>query len=43
MNIWEKLSEETGGTFTKAYSWNSASTIIEYKNWKIILDNYTLW
>jgi hypothetical protein len=43
MNIWKNLSEETGGTFTEGYSWNSDSTTIEYKNWKIILDNYTLW
>ncbi|RZJ48059.1 MAG: DUF3137 domain-containing protein, partial [Flavobacterium sp.] len=43
MNIWKKLAEETGGTFTEDYSWISDSTTIEYKNWKIIFDNYTLW
>ncbi|KFF06190.1 hypothetical protein [Flavobacterium reichenbachii] len=43
MNIWKQLAEETDGVFTEGYSWNSDSTTIEYKNWKIILDNYTVW
>jgi hypothetical protein len=43
MNIWRKLAEETAGIFTEGYSWNSDSTTIEYKNWQIILDNYTVW
>lgn len=43
MNIWKKLAEETDGTFTEGYSWNSDFTTIKYKNRQIVLDNYTLW
>ena len=43
MNIWQEFAQKTNGTFKEGYSWNSDSTEIEYKNWKIIFDNYTLW
>ncbi|TPG41628.1 DUF3137 domain-containing protein [Flavobacterium pectinovorum] len=43
INIWQELAKETNGTFTEGYSWRSDSTEIEYKNWKIIFDNYRLW
>lgn len=43
MNIWKQFSEETNGTFKEGYSWRSDSNEIEYKNWKIVFDNYILW
>jgi hypothetical protein len=43
INIWQEFAKETNGTFAEGYSWNSDSTEIEYKNWKIIFDHYTLW
>ncbi|KQO33113.1 hypothetical protein ASF10_18725 [Flavobacterium sp. Leaf82] len=42
-NIWQEFANETNGTFKEGYSWRSDSTEIEYKNWTIIFDNYTLW
>ncbi|QOG01995.1 hypothetical protein [Flavobacterium sp. MDT1-60] len=42
INIWQEFAEETGGTFKVGYSWISDSTEIEYKNWKIIFDNFTV-
>lgn len=42
INIWQEFAKETNGIFTEGYSWNSDSTTIEYKQWKIIFDNYTL-
>lgn len=43
MNIWQEFAIETKGTFKEGYSWYSDSNEIEYKNWKIIFDNYRLW
>jgi hypothetical protein len=43
INIWQEFAKETNGTFTEGYSWNSDSTTIEYKQWKIVFDHYTLW
>lgn len=43
MNVWKKFAENTNGTFKEGYSWHSDSVEIEYKNWKIIFDNFTLW
>lgn len=43
INIWQEFAKETNGTFAEGYSWRSDSTEIEYKNWKIIFDNYKLW
>lgn len=43
MNVWSEFSKETNGTFKEGYSWNSDSSEIEYKNWKIVFDNFTLW
>lgn len=42
-NIWQEFANETNGTFKEGYSWNSDSNEIEYKNWKIVFDNFTLW
>lgn len=43
MNIWQEFAKETNGTFAEGYSWRSDSTTIEYKNRKIVFDNYRLW
>lgn len=43
MNIWQEFAKETNGTFKEGYSWRSDSTEIEYKNWKITFDNFTVW
>ncbi len=43
INIWQELANETNGTFKEGYSWRSDSNTINYKNWTIISDNYTLW
>ncbi|SEO77006.1 hypothetical protein SAMN05444671_4072 [Flavobacterium sp. CF108] len=43
MNIWKEFANQTNGTFKEGYSWQSDSVEIEYKNWKIVFDNYTLW
>jgi hypothetical protein len=43
INIWQEFAKETNGTFAEGYSWRSDSTTIEYKNWKIVFDNYRLW
>lgn len=43
INIWQEFAKEAGGTFKEGYSWRSDSTEIEYKNWKIIFDNFTVW
>lgn len=43
INIWQEFAKETNGTFKVGYSWISDSNEIEYKNWKIIFDNYTAW
>lgn len=43
INVWKEFAKETGGTFKVGYSWISDSTEIEYKNWKIIFDNFTVW
>lgn len=43
INIWQEFAKETNGTFAEGYSWRSDSVTIEYKNWKIIFDNYRLW
>jgi hypothetical protein len=37
------LQKKTGGTFKEGYSWRSDSTEIDYENWKIIFDNFTVW
>jgi hypothetical protein len=42
-NIWAEFSKEINGKFIKGYSWHSDRTEVEYNNWKIIFDNYTLW
>ena len=42
-NIWAEFAKETGGKFIEGYSWHSDRTEVEYNNWKIIFDNYTLW
>lgn len=41
--MWEDFSKEVGGTFVKAFSWHSAKTEVNYKEVKIIFDNYRLW
>lgn len=43
INFWQKFTKETNGIFKEGYSWRSDSTEIEYKKWKIIFDNFTLW
>lgn len=43
INIWREFAIETNGTFKKGYSWRSDSTEIEYNNWRIIFDNFTVW
>lgn len=43
MNIWQEFAKETNGNFKEGYSWQSDSNEIEYKNWIITFDNYTLW
>ena len=43
INIWQELAEETGGKFIEGHSWHSDRTEVEYNNWKIIFDNFTLW
>lgn len=43
INIWQEFAKEINGTFKEGYSWRSDSNEIEYKNWKITFDNYTLW
>lgn len=43
INIWQEFAKETGGTFKEGYSWRSDSTEIDYENWKIIFDNFTVW
>lgn len=43
INIWQEFAKETNGAFKVGYSWISDSTEIEYKNWKIIFDNFTVW
>jgi hypothetical protein len=43
MNIWQEFAKETKGTFKEGYSWRPDSNEIEYKNWKIVFDNYKLW
>ncbi|MDX6181923.1 hypothetical protein SGQ44_04715 [Flavobacterium sp. Fl-77] len=42
-NIWKDFAKETDGIFKEGYSWISDSTEIEYKKWKIIFDNFTIW
>ncbi|MFH6963090.1 hypothetical protein ACHRVK_11885 [Flavobacterium plurextorum] len=43
MDIWKEFAKETNSTFKEGYSWHSDSVSVEYKNWKIVFDNYTLW
>lgn len=43
INFWQEFAKQTNGTFKEGYSWRSDSNTIDYKNWKIIFDNYTLW
>ncbi|MEO8238639.1 MAG: hypothetical protein ABI793_10855 [Flavobacterium sp.] len=43
INIWKDFANTVNGNFAEGYSWNSDSTTIEYKNRKIIFDNFTLW
>ncbi|WP_343614312.1 hypothetical protein [Flavobacterium sp.] len=43
MTIWKKFAEHTTGTFKEGHSSHSDSVEIEYKNWKIVFDNYRLW
>ena len=43
INFWQEFAKQTDGTFKEGYSWRSDSNTIDYKNWKIIFDNYTLW
>lgn len=42
-NIWKEFAKETNGKFIEEFSWHSAKTEIDYKDLKIIFDNYTLW
>ncbi|MTH14066.1 hypothetical protein [Flavobacterium sp. LC2016-01] len=42
-NFWQQFAKETGGTFKEGYSWHSDSVSIEYKNWFVAFDNFTLW
>lgn len=43
INIWQEFAKKTNSTFKEGHSWQSDSTEIGYKNWKIIFDHYTLW
>ncbi|MBF4516264.1 hypothetical protein IRZ71_07920 [Flavobacterium sp. ANB] len=43
INIWQEFAKETNSAFKVGYSWISDSTEINYKDWKIIFDNYTVW
>ncbi|UUW11428.1 hypothetical protein NLG42_11615 [Flavobacterium plurextorum] len=43
MDIWKEFAKETNSTFKEGYSWHSDSVSVQYKNWKIVFDNYTLW
>ncbi|KLT70146.1 hypothetical protein AB674_07975 [Flavobacterium sp. ABG] len=43
INIWQEFTKETGGAFKKGHSSISDSTTIEYKNWTITFDNFTIW
>jgi hypothetical protein len=42
-NIWQEFANEIGGKFIEGYSWHSDKTEIEYNNWKITFDNFTIW
>lgn len=41
-NFWQQFALQTNGTFKEGYSWNSDFVEIDYKNWKITFDNFTL-
>ncbi len=43
ITFWKEFADRTNGTFKEGYSWHSDSVEIEYQNWKIVFDNYTLW
>lgn len=43
INFWQEFAKQTDGVFKEGYSWRSDSNTIDYKNWKITFDNYTLW
>lgn len=43
INTWQEFAKETNGAFVEGWSWRSDSTVIDYKNWKIIFDNYKIW
>jgi len=44
INIWEEFANVTGGKFVERQeSWLSDKAEIDYKGWKIIFDNYTIW
>jgi len=43
INLWQEFAEKTNGVFKEGHSWTSDSVEIEYQNWKIVFDNFTLW
>ncbi|REH01647.1 hypothetical protein [Flavobacterium aquicola] len=43
INIWEIFANEHSGKFIEGESWHSDRAEINYSEFKIIFDNYTLW
>ena len=42
-NVWKEFSKIIDGVFIKGKSWHSDKTEIEYRNSRIVFENYTLW
>ncbi|WP_367755239.1 hypothetical protein [Flavobacterium sp. WC2430] len=43
INVWEEFAKISCGKFIEGVSWYSDRTEIDYKNTKVVFDNYTLW
>ena len=43
MNIWKDLATEINGKFVEGIAWRSDRTEVNYKNFILVFDNFTLW
>ena len=43
INIWKEFAKIIDGNFIEGISWHSDRAEIQYQNWKIVFENYTLW
>ena len=43
INVWKEFAKIIDGVFIEGISWHSDRTEVQYQNWKVVFENYTLW